>query len=478
MLQTLQLSGVAYATPPHDELRAPPRPEDVLVPAGPFTLGTNDRALGLRQRAAGARRRAAGVPDRASPGNERALRGVPRGRRLSRTALLERRRLGMASGGGVSKRRSTGSGAAEAGSDGASGGGSRCRRPNRSSTSRSTRPKRSRRGPASGCRRRRSGKRPRRVRIRRRGESRADSFGPLPVARRAASGSRRVHARRRVGMDVVRLHRLPRVHGVSVRRVLRGLLRRRAPRAPRRLVGDRPAGRTHHVPELGLPAAAAALQRRPAGGRRMSATRRDRRALLAGRARHGIARGGAARADFDAEGAPAEVVLRRARLGALRRDHPAARVLLDARRALDPRAACRRDRRADGRRHADRARVRNVGQDAPAARRGRAATVRAVRRERGDAASKRAEARARVPRARGPARGRRLRAPPAAAAGERATAARVPRQHDREPPADTADAVPLRRRRDARRRTTHSCSASIWSRAPRGWSQPTTTRRA
>ena len=43
MLQTLQLSGVAYPTPPHDDLRPPPRPEDVLVPGGPFILGTNDR---------------------------------------------------------------------------------------------------------------------------------------------------------------------------------------------------------------------------------------------------------------------------------------------------------------------------------------------------------------------------------------------------------------------------------------------------
>ncbi len=40
ILQTLQLSSAAYATPPHDDLRAPPRPEDVLVPAGPFTFGT------------------------------------------------------------------------------------------------------------------------------------------------------------------------------------------------------------------------------------------------------------------------------------------------------------------------------------------------------------------------------------------------------------------------------------------------------
>jgi gamma-glutamyl hercynylcysteine S-oxide synthase len=41
MLQTLQLSGVLYPAPPHDDLQAPPRPEDVLVPAGPFTLGTD-----------------------------------------------------------------------------------------------------------------------------------------------------------------------------------------------------------------------------------------------------------------------------------------------------------------------------------------------------------------------------------------------------------------------------------------------------
>jgi len=43
MLQTLQLSGVAYPTPPHDDLGPPPRPDDLLVPAGPFILGTNDR---------------------------------------------------------------------------------------------------------------------------------------------------------------------------------------------------------------------------------------------------------------------------------------------------------------------------------------------------------------------------------------------------------------------------------------------------
>jgi gamma-glutamyl hercynylcysteine S-oxide synthase len=43
MLQTLQLSGIPYAAPAHDDLKAPPMPEDVLVPAGPFTFGTNEQ---------------------------------------------------------------------------------------------------------------------------------------------------------------------------------------------------------------------------------------------------------------------------------------------------------------------------------------------------------------------------------------------------------------------------------------------------
>ncbi len=43
MLQTLQLSGVGYATPAHDDLRPSPKTEDVLVPTGPFMLGANDR---------------------------------------------------------------------------------------------------------------------------------------------------------------------------------------------------------------------------------------------------------------------------------------------------------------------------------------------------------------------------------------------------------------------------------------------------
>ena len=43
MLQTLQLSGVEYATPRDDDLRAPPNPDDVFVPAGPFMMGADDQ---------------------------------------------------------------------------------------------------------------------------------------------------------------------------------------------------------------------------------------------------------------------------------------------------------------------------------------------------------------------------------------------------------------------------------------------------
>ena len=43
MLQTVQLAGLAYATPPHDNLQTPPSIEDVFVPAGPFSLGTNEQ---------------------------------------------------------------------------------------------------------------------------------------------------------------------------------------------------------------------------------------------------------------------------------------------------------------------------------------------------------------------------------------------------------------------------------------------------
>ena len=44
MLQTLQLSGIAYETRSHEKLQAAPRPEGLLVPPGSFTLGANMEA--------------------------------------------------------------------------------------------------------------------------------------------------------------------------------------------------------------------------------------------------------------------------------------------------------------------------------------------------------------------------------------------------------------------------------------------------
>ena len=67
----------------------------------------------------------------------------------------------------------------------------------------------------------------------------------------------------------------------------------------------------------------------PDGPRRRSSAHRGR----SGRA---AARRGAPRADRDTEAAAAQVVLRRARLGAVRGDHPPARVLPDPPRTRDP----------------------------------------------------------------------------------------------------------------------------------------------
>ena len=69
------------------------------------------------------------------------------------------------------------------------------------------------------------------------------------------------------------------------------------------------------------------------------------------------------------QGDAAEVLLRRARLGAVRGDHRAARVLPDPGRALDPRPRRRRDRRRREPDDADRARLRRRREDPLPARR-------------------------------------------------------------------------------------------------------------
>src|SRR4051812_3701905 len=69
--------------------------------------------------------------------------------------------------------------------------------------------------------------------------------------------------RRRVGVDVVGLLRIPRVPLVPLPRVLRGVLRRGLQGAPGRLLGDPSVGGAEHLPQLGLPHSPPDLQRVP-----------------------------------------------------------------------------------------------------------------------------------------------------------------------------------------------------------------------
>ena len=140
---------------------------------------------------------------------------------------------------------------------------------------------------------------------------------------------------------------------------------------------------------------------------RMSMTRhRDpagRHVPRSRRPRHGAARRRPPRAHRDAEGPPAQVVLRRPRLGAVRRDHAVARVLPDPHRAFDPARPRRRHRRRERGRHPRRARLRHLGEDPDPPRRVPSrrppAHVRPVRRLRGDPARRRRPGRGRVSRA-------------------------------------------------------------------------------
>src|SRR6476469_1346315 len=74
--------------------------------------------------------------------------------------------------------------------------------------------------------------------------------------------------RLRVGVDVVAVHRLPRLPRAPVPRVLRGVLRRPLPRPARWIVGDRPPRRDTDLPQLGSARAAADLRRAAAGALR------------------------------------------------------------------------------------------------------------------------------------------------------------------------------------------------------------------
>src|SRR5436190_1148516 len=67
----------------------------------------------------------------------------------------------------------------------------------------------------------------------------------------------------RLGVDLDVLSRLPRLRRTPLSRVLRGVLRRRLPRAARLVVGDLRARALDHLPQLGPPLAPADLRRRP-----------------------------------------------------------------------------------------------------------------------------------------------------------------------------------------------------------------------
>src|SRR5690242_6494806 len=71
-------------------------------------------------------------------------------------------------------------------------------------------------------------------------------------------------------MDLVALPRLSGLRGLSLPRVLRGVLRRRVPGTARQLLGDASAGRAAELPQLGPAAAQPDLQRHPLREGRMT----------------------------------------------------------------------------------------------------------------------------------------------------------------------------------------------------------------
>ena len=159
------------------------------------------------------------------------------------------------------------------------------------------------------------------------------------LRRRRLGLRRRADAGRRLGVDLERLHRLPGLRGVPLPRVLRGLLRRRAQGAARGRLGGAPHRHPHQLPQLGparAPPDLLGLPLReghdPNAPRVRSSTGwpTSTRAesvvdvhLPPGRAPVGDGRRRARRADQAVQGALAALLLRRARLGAVRADHRA-----------------------------------------------------------------------------------------------------------------------------------------------------------
>ena len=145
------------------------------------------------------------------------------------------------------------------------------------------------------------------------------------------------------------------------------------------------------------------------------------------------------------QGAAAEVLLRRARLGAVRADHRTARVLPDPLRARDPRRPSGRDRRRGDAADADRARLGRRLEEPRAARRdaGRRALEGSSR-----STSPRGSPAASPPSSSTSTRGWRSREssattrPTSSGSHGRRAPCRVPRRHDRQLPAGAATLVP------------------------------------
>ena len=240
-------------------------------PAGEHVLGTDTDAVGLRQRAARhdrrARRRSGSTPPRsptprtpssstpaatttARPGPRRGGRGAPK------PELAAPQFWTRDTAGGWVRRRFGRTEPVPAARAGAARVLVRGRRVTRA-------------GPGHACPPKRSGRRPRRARRSAGADLWRDGprrFAPAPVGTTAdvvsdARGAR--DARRGVGVDRVRLPGVPGVPVVPVPRVLGGVLRPRLQGAARRVVGDAPVGRAHHVPQLGLPDPPADLRRLP-----------------------------------------------------------------------------------------------------------------------------------------------------------------------------------------------------------------------
>ena len=342
--------------------RRPHRPRAVEVPAGAAcTIGAAAERLRLRQRAPAPRGRAARLPHRPHAGHQRHLAALRRGRRLRAPRVVVRR--GLVVEGAVrhhppwlhwpddGRRVAHGRmGAARPG---------QARRPRLLVRGRRLRPRTRRPPPHRGrvgeggdlgpgrrqARRYPWGDEPPAARHANLDQRAFGTAAGRRATRTGASPVRRAgHARRRLGVDGERLPRLPR-------------LPRRTPTAstPRSssapttrccaAARGRPRARvaTPTFRNWDLPAAAPDLLRRAAGVGRVSMETDPRQRpdpdRLVPRPRATSARSPTTCSTGSpaVQGAAAEALLRRARLGAVRPDLRAARVLPDAHRAGDPR---------------------------------------------------------------------------------------------------------------------------------------------